>query len=555
MSSNVDKMAEAYMQKVKRPMTWSGIPLEEEYRPEDLSGFDYSKSLGNAGTYPYTRGIHANMYRGRFWTTREVCGFGTPADSNKWLKFQINEGVGGLNVIFDLAGSMGLDSDHPAVEEDVGLGGCPFTSIQDMDELTADIPLDKVSFSLIAGDPMTLSAYVAVAQNRGIDISKLVGTIQNEPLHARWCAADARFYPLDLCYKQSTDIIEFCTRSIPKWTPVNINLYDLRETGINAVQEIAFGFSIAMAHLDAVIARGLSIDDFAKRFAFYCSCHIDLFEEVAKLRAARRMWARLIKEKYKAQNPQSWWFRFAVHTAGSSLTYQQPMNNIIRIAYEALAAVLGGAQSLHACSFDEPVALPTRDSQRLAVRTQQILAYETGVANVADPLGGSYYIETLTDKIEEEATKILDQIEEMGGAIGAIKSGWFENEINGASLRFQRQIENGDRILVGVNDFTIPPEEEPIVGTHQIPPESGPLQISNVKAFKASRDQSKVIEALRKVRAESQKGDKFNLMPVSIEALKAGATRAEIQGTIREVYGYPYDPLEVIEHPFPSIKE
>jgi methylmalonyl-CoA mutase N-terminal domain/subunit len=373
MSSEIEKLTEAYLERVKRPKTWSGIPVKEMYTPDDVKGLDYQRDLGNAGDYPFTRGIYPDMYRGRFWTTREVCGFGTPADTNKWLKFHM-------------------------------------CSIKDMDEMTEGIPLDKVSFSLISADPVTLAAYIAVAQNRGLDISTLMGTIQNEPLHSRYCAADPSCYPLDLSYKLAIDIVEYCARYVPRWVTGNVNLYNLRETGITAAQEIAFGFAFAIAHIDGALKRGLKIDEFANRRAFYCSAHIDFFEEIAKLRAARRMWAKIMKEKYHAQDPKSWKFRFAVHTAGSSLVYQQPLNNIIRVAYEALAAVLAGAQSLHACSFDEPVALPTKESQRIAVRTQQILAYETGVGNVVDPLGGSYYVESLTNKIEEEATRILEEI-------------------------------------------------------------------------------------------------------------------------------------------------
>ena len=490
------------------------------------------------------------MYRGRFWTTREVCGFGTPADTNKWLKFQMGEGVGGLNVIFDLPSEMGVDSDHPLAATDVGLGGVALCSIKDMDELTEGIPLDKVSFSLISADPITLASYVAVAQNREVNIAKLMGTIQNEPLHSRYCAADPACYPLDLSYKLAVDIIEYCTRYMPRWVTGNVNLYNLRETGITAAQEIAFGFAFAMAHIDGTLKRGLKIDEFAKRRAFYCSAHIDFFEEIAKLRAARRMWAKIMKDKYHAQDPESWKFRFAVHTAGCSLIYQQPLNNIIRVAYEALAAVLAGAQSLHACSFDEPIALPTEESQRLAVRTQQILAYETGVGNVVDPLGGSYFVESLTNKIEEEASKILEEIEKMGGALEAIKTQWFDRQIDAASLRYQKEIDSGERIIVGVNAFTVPPEKERPVGAHRVPPESAQLQIGNVEKLKSTRDQNKVRLVLEKLRQDSGKGENFNLMPAIIEALKAYATRSEILGTIREVYGYPYDPLELVKSPF-----
>jgi methylmalonyl-CoA mutase N-terminal domain/subunit len=337
---------------------------------------------------------------------------------------------------------------------------------------------------------------------------------------------------------------------MPLWTTGNVNLYDWREMGINAPQEIAFGFSVAMAYIDAALRRGLDIDEFAPRRAFYCSAHIDFFEEIAKLRAARRLWARIMKERYGAKDPRSLMFRFGVHTAGCSLFPQQPLNNIVRIAYEALAAVLGGVQSLHCCSYDEPIALPTEEAHRIAIRTQQILAYETGVANVTDPLGGSYYVESLTNRIEEEAVRIMGEIEKEGGALEAMKTGWFDREVEKAALKYQREIDSGERIIVGVNAFIAEREKETPGGVHRVDLQSQRMQLEKVNELRRTRDNRKVREALGKLKGEAERGEQVNLMPAIIKAVSAYATRGEIMGTIRQVCGYSYDPLGIIESPF-----
>lgn len=552
MAKALERVKEAYYEKPKITHTWSGIPVKEIYRPEDIQGIDYKKDIGDAGQYPYTRGIHPNMFRGRYWTRREVCGFGTPADTNERLIHQINEGVGGLNVIVDMPTRFGISVDHPLAEGEVGASGVPLTSLEDMRILTRGIPIGDVSFSLISSScvaPIILSQYILVAKEQGIDCSRLRGTIQNDTLQTRYCGmGDAT--PPELGIKLSVDIIEYCTRNMPLWNTINVNLYDLRETGITAPQEIAFGFANAIAYVEGALKRGLNVDDFAPRMAFYCSAHIDFFEEVAKLRAARRLWARLMKERFGAKNPNSWKFRFGVHTAGCSLVPQEPLNNIIRVTIEALAAVMAGVQSLHCCSYDEPLELPTELAQRIALRTQQIIAYETGVANTADPLGGSYYVETLTGQIEEEAVKILKQIEDMGGTLEAMKKKWIDDQIRERALQYQREVEAKDRIIVGLNEF-VSPYEEPIPGgIHRYSPEAERAHVENVRRLKRERSRELLQKAMENIKREAEKGENNNLIPPIMEALKAGALTDEIIGTIRMAFGYTYDPFDMVQSPF-----
>jgi len=552
MAIKPERLIEAYFERPKKTQTWSGLSVKEVYTPEDTKGMDYEGDVADPGHYPYTRGIYRDMYRGRYWTRREVCGYGTAADTNKRLKFHLEEGASGLSVIPDIPSHIGVDGDHPQAMEEVGLQGAPFTSLRDMEDLVAGIPLDKISMSFnesACSCPVTLAQYIIAAEKQGADKAKLRGTMQNDPLHARYCGYRPN-NPIDLSVRTSTDIIEYCSRHMPLWITGNVNMYDWREMGINASQELAFGFSVAMAYIEDVLKRGLEIDEFAPRRGFYCSAHMDFFEEIAKLRVARRMWARIMKERYRAKDSRSLMFRFGVHTAGCSLFPQQPLNNIIRIAYEALAAVLGGVQSLHCCSYDEPISLPTEESHRIAIRTQQILAYETGVANATDPMGGSYYVETLTNRIEEEVTEILKKIENRGGALECMKTGWFDAEVEKAALEYQKDIDAGDRVIVGVNAYTTEKEEETPGGVHRVAPTSQRLQVEKVRELKQTRDSRKIRAALQKLRKEAEKGDQVNLMPVILEAVSAYATRGEIMGTVRETYGHSYDPLEVIESPF-----
>ncbi len=553
MDDKFEKLAKAYSEGASRLKTWSGFPVEEVYTPDDTKDIDYKREIGDPGDYPFTRGIHATMFRGRVWTKREVAGFGTPKDTNERVKYLIDQGQSGINIINDLPTAMGVDSDHPMAKEEAGAVGAPFSSLKDMEEMVEGIPLDKVSMSFNVSttvSPIVVAQYLAIAQKRGIDLTRLRGTIQNEPLKGRYCGYSPSTNHVDLCLQTSADIIEFCSKHMPLWYTTNVNLYDLRETGINAAQEIAFGFAMAIAYIENVLKRGLDIDEFAPRIAFYCSAHIDFFEEIAKLRAARRMWAKIMKERFKAKNPKSLTFKFGVHTAGCSLVPQQPLNNVIRVAYEALAAVLGGVQSLHCCSYDEPIAIPTEESHRLALRTQQILACETGVANVADPLAGSYYVESLTNRIEEEAMMILKKIDDMGGMIVAIEKGWIDQEMEKAAYRYQREVESKERIIVGVNEFTVPPEEDVQGDYHKTPSEVSEKREAALKELRETRDNDTVRKALKRLNEAAKKKQRENLLPFIIEAVNAYATTGEILGTMRMGFGYTYDPFEALSHPF-----
>ncbi len=553
MEDKFEKLAKAYSEGASRLKTWSGFPVKEVYTPEDTKEIDYGREIGNPGKFPFTRGIYETMFRGRVWTKREVAGFGIPKDTNERVKYLVDQGQSGINIINDLPTAMGVDSDHPMAKEEAGAVGAPFSSLRDMEETVEGIPLEKVSMSFNVSttvSPIVVAQYVAVAQKRGVDLDKLRGTIQNEPLKGRYCGYSPSTMHIDLCLQTSADIIEFCSKNMPLWYTTNVNLYDLRETGINAAQEIAFGFAMAIAYIENVLKRGLDIDEFAPRIAFYCSAHIDFFEEIAKLRAARRMWASIMKERFNAKKLKSLTFKFGVHTAGCSLVPQQPLNNVIRVAYEALAAVLGGVQSLHCCSYDEPIAIPTEESHRLALRTQQILSCETGVATVADPLAGSYYVESLTNKVEEEATKILKKINEMGGMITAIESGWIDQEMEKAAYQYQQEVESKERIVVGVNEFVIPPEEDVQGDYHKIPSKVSERREAALKELKETRDNHLVEETLKRLKELAEKKQGENLLPHIIEAVKAYATTGEVLGTVRMAFGYGYDPFEVLEHPF-----
>ncbi len=539
-----DGSADPYREKASDLATWSGLPLKSFYGPADTAPIRYETELADPGAFPFTRGIHRHMYRGRFWTQREVTGFGTPEETNGRLKFLLGQGAGGLNVIPDNPSILGLDSDHPRAGGEVGLQGVPMCTIEDMERLLDGIPVERVSMSLIASStqtPVALAQYIAVARSRGLKPDQLAGTTQNDPIHCRW-AGFRISSPVRLALKTAVDVIEYCTRNMPRWYPINVNLYDLREQGIGAAQEIDFG-------IQAALERGLSIDDFAPRFAFYCSAHIDFFEEIAKLRAARRLWAKRLRDRYGAKNPESLKFRFGVHTAGCSLVARQPLNNIVRVAYEAMAAVMAGVQSLHCCSYDEPIGLPTEESVRLALRTQQILAHETGVARVADPLGGSYYVESLTEKMEQEILSILDEIEARGGMGRALETGWIDGQMEEGALRVQREIESGQRIVVGVNRFE-EAEEGAQPAVYKVRPESQQRQVERVILFKARRDNTRVKRALQELRSRAETGEKENLVPSMVEAAACQATLAEILGTVRMAMGEPYDPLGVLVHPF-----
>jgi len=548
--TNWDDYLSSYYEKPNSVKTWSGFDVNSVYTPADRDEKNYERNIADPGSYPFTRGIHADMFRGRYWTRREVVGIGSPADTHERAAFCFQNGATGLNTIADVTCEMGLDADHPRALKEVGLTGVNITSIKDMETLIGDIPLDKVSWSLITASPVaaaTMAQYVTAAQQKGYDISALRGSIQNDPIHFAYCGFKPAC-PLDLSIKLGSDVMEYCTRHMPKWYFTTVNMYDLREQGITAPQEVAFGFGIAMCYIDELIRRGLSIDEFAPRFTFYVSCHMDFFEEIAKIRAARRMWARLMKEKYGAKDPRSMQFRFAVHTAGCSLVPQQPLNNIVRISYEALAAVLGGVQSLHCCSYDEPMCLPSEKGHLQALRTQQIIAYETGVTNVADPLGGSYYVESLTDKIEQEALKIMKDVEDIGGMEEAIRTQWLDSQFEMEAVKRQKEIDEGEKLVVGVNVFTTEGDKKTPLGVQRVAENSGAKQTDAVRKLKLSRDPKRVKEAVSRLKEAAGEGK--NTMPYMIEATNAFATTAEMLGAVRMAYGYPYDPMETIEWPF-----
>ena len=547
-----DKFLKDYYAKPQSVRTWSGFDVKEIYTPEDRKEADYGLEVGDSGQYPFTRGIHRNMFRGRYWTRREVVGIGSPADTHERAAYCFKNGGTGLNTIADVTYEMGLDPDHPWAENEVGLTGVNISSIKDMEDLVGNIPLDRVSWSVITASTVaavTMAQYVAVAQKKGYNISRLRGSIQNDPIHFAYCGFRPAC-PLDLSIKLGSDVMEFCTQNMPKWYYTTVNMYDLREQGITAPQEIAFGFGIAMCYIDELLRRGLDIDDFAPRFTFYVSCHIDFFEEIAKIRAARRMWAKLMKEKYGAKNPRSMQFRFAVHTSGCSLHPQQPLNNITRISYQALAAVLGGVQSLHCCSYDEPVCLPTEKGHLQALRTQQIIAYETGVTNVADPLGGSYFVESLTDKMEEEALRIMKQVADIGGMEEAIRTEWLDHQFEKEAVKRQVELDEGEKLTVGVNIFTTAQETETPLGVQRVSSVSTRQQIKDCIKLKETRNHNKVFDAIKHLREDAE--ENRNTIPAMIKATEVFATTSELMGTVREAYGYSYDPLNILESPFDS---
>lgn len=533
--------SEKYWQRPERLKTWSGYELKAVYGSEDVD-MDYATELGKPGEYPYTRGIYPDMHRGRLWTLREVSGHSSPEESNKRLKYLLSQGETGLNVIPDTPTQALLDSDHPLVAGHVGLQGCPLCSLRDMEILFEGIPQDQVSITF-STHHMPMAQYIALADDRGIELSKLRGTCLNDTLHGTICFGTGPLPEEEIrgALRIAVDAMEFSVRYMPRWYPLCLDSYDLRETGINAAQEIGFAFSFAFANIEEALRRGLDIDEVARRISFTVSAHIDLFEEVAKLRAARRVWARRLKERYGAQSPRALTWKIHVNTAGCSMVRQQPLNNVVRIAYEALAAVLGGTQSLHCVAYDEPICLPTEKSHRIAVRTQQILAYEIGVANVADPLGGSYYVEYLTNKLEEEIWEVIKKIDDMGGAIEALASGWMHNEIDKAAYGYQREVETGERILVGKNAFTIPEEEDTLEDEeppHRVVPEAVEKHLANLKGLRRTRDQRRHREALAELKRAVEAKD-VNLFPPLIEATKAYATVEEIHDILGRRDGQP----------------
>jgi methylmalonyl-CoA mutase N-terminal domain/subunit len=521
----------------------SGTPIKRVYTPEDVKDTDYMRDLAFPGEYPFTRGCHATMYRGRLWTMRMFAGYGTAEQTNKRFKYLLQEGETGLSTAFDYPTIMGYDSDHPMARGEVGICGVAVSSLEDMETLLDGIPLDKVTTSMTINGPaaMLLAMYVAVGDKQGVRREKLGGTTQNDMLK-EYFAQKLCIFPPKPSVKLVTDIIEYCTRRLPKWNPVSISGYHIREAGATALQELAFTVYDGITYVESTLERGLKVDDFAPRLSFFFASHNDFFEEIAKFRAARRLWARIMKERFHAENPRSMWMRMHVQTSGCTLTPQQPLNNITRTTIQALAAVLGGTQSLHTNSFDEALCLPTEEAVRVALRTQQIIAHESGVTNTVDPLAGSYYVEALTNEMEERAMEYIQEIDDMGGAATAIERGFFQREIADSAYEYQREIEEKKRILVGVNDYTVEEEECPIE-LLRIDPKVEKDQAARLHKLKRERNNRKVKEALEKLCHSAEKEE--NLMPTIIEAVKAYATLGEVTDVLRKVYG-EYKELIVI---------
>ena len=515
--------------------TGSWLPVERTALPEITSDDEYLEKLGFPGEFPFTRGVQPTMYRGRLWTMRQYAGFGTAEESNRRYKFLLNQGQTGLSIAFDLPTQIGYDSDDPHSEGEVGKVGVAIDTLRDMEILFDGIPLDQVSTSMTINAPaaILLAMYLAVAEKQGVAFDQLNGTIQNDILK-EYIARGTYIFPPKPSLRLITNIFEFCARSVPKWNTISISGYHIREAGATAVQEVAFTLADGVEYVKAALNTGMDVDSFADRLSFFFNAHNDLLEEVAKFRAARRIWAKIMRDKFHAQNSKSLMLRFHTQTAGSTLTAQQPDNNIVRVAIQTLAAVLGGTQSLHTNSRDEALALPSEDSVRIALRTQQIVAYESGVTNSVDPLGGSYLIENLTDRIESEVWQYLDQIEAIGGMIPAIENGFIQKEIQDAAYRYQKEIESNERIIVGVNKFTT--DEETPKNLLKVDSELQRIQIQKTDAVKKQRNNQAVKEKLELLRETARRTEQ-NLMPPILAAVKEYATLGEICGILRQEFG------------------
>lgn len=515
-------------------MTVSSVPIKALYTPEDVQQLAYLEDLSYPGFYPYTRGIQPNMYRGRQWTMRQFAGFATAAESNERYKYLLSQGQTGLSVAFDMPTIMGYDSDHPRAFGEVGRVGVAIDSLADMETLFSEIPLEKITTSMTINAPavILLALYIATGEKQGVPSHKLGGTIQNDILK-EYIAQKSWIFPPEPSLRLITDIFAFAEQHLPKWNTISISGYHIREAGSTAVQELAFTLADGFAYVEAGIKAGLNVDSFAPRLSFFFNAHIDFFEEIAKYRAARRIWARRMKEKYGAKDERSLLLRFHTQTAGCSLTAQQAENNIVRTAFEALAAVLGGTQSLHTNSMDEVLSLPTEKSARIALRTQQIIAAETGVANTIDPLAGSYFVEALTNQMEAEAENYFKRIDHLGGVLAAIDAGFFQQEIADAAYRYQLEIERKERIIIGVNEFNMAEAQD--VSLFKIDPLIEEEQKRRVQSVRQNRDN--IVCANRLAALRQTAGSSNNLMPVILDAVKAYATEGEIIQVLREVFG------------------
>jgi methylmalonyl-CoA mutase N-terminal domain/subunit len=522
--------------------TVSDQPIKPLYTPLDVDRIDFSRDIGFPAEYPYTRGIYGNMYRGRMWTMRQFAGFGSARDTNLRFHYLLNEGVTGLSVAFDNPTLMGVDSDDPRSLGEVGRTGVAIDSLADMEVLFDGIPLDQVSTSMTINAPaaILLAMYVAVGEKQGVAADKLTGTLQNDILK-EYIAQKEWIYPPVAGVKLIVDTIQYTTEHIPKYNPISVSGYHIREAGSTAVQELAFTIADGMTYVEACLERGLDVDSFAPRLSFFWNSHIDFFEEIAKFRAGRRIWARLMREKYRAQSPKSWLMRFHTQTAGVSLTAQQPENNIVRTALEALAAVLGGTQSLHTNSMDEVLALPTEKAVEIALRTQQIIGYETGVANTVDPLGGSYFVEALTDEMEQGALDYFRRIDEVGGVLPGIDQSFFQREIAEAAFHYQRQLEIKEKVMVGVNEFTN--DQAVDIPILKIDPDVERSQVRRLKELKAGRNARRLAETLSELQRAAQRDE--NVMPYILEAVRSYATVQEISDAMKAVFGTYREPTFV----------
>ena len=520
--------------------TLSGVPVEPLYTPEDLAGWDYDSKLGYPGEFPYTRGVYPSMYRGQLWTIRQFAGYGTAEETNQRYKFLLSQGQAGLSVAFDMPTLMGYDSDDPLSRGEVGHCGVAIDSLADMETLFSGIGLDGITTSMTINSPAAIlyAMYIAVGEKGGVPLGKLGGTLQNDILK-EYIAQKEYIFPPEPSMRLVVDTIVFAAEQMPRWNAVSISGYHIREAGSTAVQELAFTLADGMAYVEATIRAGLDVDTFAPRLSFFFDSHVDFFEEIAKFRAARRLWARLMRDKYGAKDPRSWMLRFHTQTAGVSLTRQQVENNVSRTAFEAMAAVLGGTNSLHTNSMDEVLALPTERAAQIALRTQQVLAHETGVANTIDPLGGSYFIESLTDEMERGAQRYFDRIDEQGGVLRCIENGFFQREIADAAFEFERQLEANERIIVGVNAYK--DGDGGAVPTLKIGAETERGQVARLKAVRERRDNTSVRNRLDNLKARARGSD--NLMPTLLECVKAYSTEGEIMAALKEVFGVYREPI------------
>jgi methylmalonyl-CoA mutase N-terminal domain/subunit len=520
----------------------SGIPVKRTFTPLDVDDLDYMDDLGIPGEYPFTRGVQSTMYRGRFWTMRQYAGFGTAEDTNRRYRFLLEQGQTGLSVAFDLPTQIGYDSDHSLAQGEVGKVGVAIDSLKDMEILFDQIPLDKVSTSMTINAPaaVLLAMYIGVAEKQGVPPKDLRGTIQNDILK-EYSARGTYIFPPQPSMRIITDIFSFCAGEVPQWNTISISGYHIREAGSTAVQEVAFTLADGIAYVEAAIRAGLAVDEFAPRLSFFFNAHLDFFEEVAKFRAARKLWAKIMRERFKAEDPRSMMMRFHTQTAGCTLTAKQPKNNIVRVGLQALSAVLGGTQSLHTNSMDEAYCLPSEEAVQVALRTQQLVAYESGVADTVDPLGGSYYVEALTQEIVQRVQAYIDKIDELGGATSAIEKGFVQREIQDSAYRYQKEIEKDERVVVGVNKFQV--DEQTPMDLLRVDPAVRISQIERLKTLKSERDNSKVRNILSDL-GKAAEGDD-NLMPLIVAAVKAYATLGEICDELRRIFG-EYQPVSTI---------